>query len=361
VADIFISYARPDVAAAEDLERALEQEGWTVWRDVAIPAGEDLRQTIERELGSAGCVLVLWSRASVASQWVCAEASTAGKRLLPVLIEEVALPLPFNETNTARLVGWRGNRSALEYQMLKSSIQSMLARGPRLPRPPPTWTAPRKRSVFAQRLERFHPTAILVPLTAAAVAYILTSHDEQARNAEVGAPNAALTGEQQQPVAATTTREAASAALGRLKPATEPLEAQLSSGHKASPNPTTKAPTRLERGTTPILTRVPAQCPGTPFASEEHRAALVGDVPILKGAGVMQLYGMSASKSRAKPHVGIKILFSSTRRPMAQATVFEGQALPFTYCEQQYEARVTTIIGQDRLATIAVSSVPGGS
>lgn len=85
------------------------------------------------------------------------------------------------------------------------------------------------------------------------------------------------------------------------------------------------------------------------------------DAPPFVRLNGWKVYGMSASKSREKPHVGIKILFSSTRRPMAQATVFEGQALPFTYCAQKYEARVTTIIGQDRLATIAVSSVPGGS
>jgi hypothetical protein len=116
----------------------------------------------------------------------------------------------------------------------------------------------------------------------------------------------------------------------------------------------------LRRSTAPILTRNATQCPGAPLAAEEHRAAVIGGVPILKGAGVMQLYGMSASKSPEKRFVGIKIAFPSTQQPMVQGTVLEGQALPFTYCEQRYEARVTTIIGQDRMATIAVSSVPGG-
>ncbi|MGZ9020763.1 MAG: toll/interleukin-1 receptor domain-containing protein, partial [Rhodoplanes sp.] len=38
--DIFLSYAREDVSVAQRLARALEDEGWSVWWDRHIPAGQ---------------------------------------------------------------------------------------------------------------------------------------------------------------------------------------------------------------------------------------------------------------------------------------------------------------------------------
>jgi hypothetical protein len=41
MADIFISYARPDRARAKALAEALERNGWSVWWDRGILLGVD--------------------------------------------------------------------------------------------------------------------------------------------------------------------------------------------------------------------------------------------------------------------------------------------------------------------------------
>jgi len=40
MSDIFISYKREEQPAARKLENALESEGWTVWWDPKLPAGD---------------------------------------------------------------------------------------------------------------------------------------------------------------------------------------------------------------------------------------------------------------------------------------------------------------------------------
>ena len=45
--DIFISYARENQSSAQQLAQALEGQGWTVWWDHSLNAGESFRRTIE--------------------------------------------------------------------------------------------------------------------------------------------------------------------------------------------------------------------------------------------------------------------------------------------------------------------------
>ena len=77
---IFISYATPDRDAAKAIAGALEAYGWPVWWDRLIPAGRTWREVIDKALGEAGCVLVLWSAAAVASDWVQEEAAEGRRR-----------------------------------------------------------------------------------------------------------------------------------------------------------------------------------------------------------------------------------------------------------------------------------------
>jgi len=97
MADVFISYARADQARAQTLAVALQQYGWSVWWDRSIVAGDVFDEVIERELDSAKSVVVLWSNASVSSEWVRNEAAVAAKRgaLVPALIDITKAPLEF--------------------------------------------------------------------------------------------------------------------------------------------------------------------------------------------------------------------------------------------------------------------------
>ncbi len=63
---VFISYARPDMAAAEAVEAALTAGGFRVFRDVRdIRAGDNWDLTIERALGECQRMVLLLSSASM--------------------------------------------------------------------------------------------------------------------------------------------------------------------------------------------------------------------------------------------------------------------------------------------------------
>jgi len=107
MADIFLSYKKSDADRVRSLVGALETQGWSVWWDTRLGAGEQWDEVIERELARARCVVVAWSRESVASRWVRTEASEGLERgiLVPVLIDDVAQPLAFRLTQCVPLMG----------------------------------------------------------------------------------------------------------------------------------------------------------------------------------------------------------------------------------------------------------------
>ena len=112
MADIFISYARSDRERARTLAEALEEIRYEVWWDPKIPPGKTFDEVIAEALGNAKCVVVLWSKESVKSEWVKEEASVAKRRkiLVPALIDDVELPLGFGLIQAADLTEWeQGN------------------------------------------------------------------------------------------------------------------------------------------------------------------------------------------------------------------------------------------------------------
>lgn len=110
MAYVFISYASEDRQYARAIAELLENMGCSVWWDRNLLAGQDFSQTIESELYSARCVVVLWSRSSVSSHWVKNEATVGRERgvLVPARIDPVELPLQFRDMHAANLVGWNG-------------------------------------------------------------------------------------------------------------------------------------------------------------------------------------------------------------------------------------------------------------
>src|SRR6478752_4835216 len=99
---VFISYSRTDRDRAKRFAAALQERGHAVWWDDDIAAGQTFDAAIEKALGEAACVVVLWSSTSVKSDWVKTEAAEATRRriLVPVLVDEVAIPLEFRRLQT---------------------------------------------------------------------------------------------------------------------------------------------------------------------------------------------------------------------------------------------------------------------
>jgi len=128
---VFLSYASVDRSRVEVLVKALESEGLDVWWDRDIPRGKNFSRVIEEALGQARSAIVVWTRASVDSEWVFNEASEARKRgmLVPVLIDDVDPPLEFRHLQAARLVDWRGDKNDSEWAGLLEAVRGLASQG----------------------------------------------------------------------------------------------------------------------------------------------------------------------------------------------------------------------------------------
>jgi TolB-like protein len=109
--DIFLSYNREDQARAKLFAEAFEGQGFKVWWDVGLRTGEAYDEVTETALRTAKAVVVLWSKKSVQSRWVRAEATLAdrNKTLVPCMIEACERPIMFELTQTAELGHWQGD------------------------------------------------------------------------------------------------------------------------------------------------------------------------------------------------------------------------------------------------------------
>lgn len=133
--DIFLSYSRADRPKAEIMAKALEADGFSVWWDKVLRAGQTYDEVTESMLREANVVIVLWSETSVKSKWVRAEA-TLGQRnceLVPAMIEEAERPIMFELVQTADLIGWDGDRSDTRWtdfiEDIKRSLRKAKAQG----------------------------------------------------------------------------------------------------------------------------------------------------------------------------------------------------------------------------------------
>jgi TIR domain len=127
MSDVFISYKREEQPVARKLANALEAEGWTVWWDPKLRAGERFNDVIENALNEAKCVIVLWSERSVRSKYVIDEATYAldKDKLVPVLIENVSLPFRFKGVHTRKLLDWDGSKDFSEFRKLVEDIAAI--------------------------------------------------------------------------------------------------------------------------------------------------------------------------------------------------------------------------------------------
>jgi hypothetical protein len=128
VADIFLSYSREDRAIASSLAAILLANGWTLYWDRQLLAGEVFDDVLERELTAARCVVVLWSFRSIASQWVRNEADEGACRnvMVSVRIEDVRVPLAFRRIQAADLCGWQGDANDQRLSDLIRAISALL-------------------------------------------------------------------------------------------------------------------------------------------------------------------------------------------------------------------------------------------
>lgn len=132
MSDVFISYKAEDRSRVEPLVDALEAEGLKVWWDARVSGGDAWRETIAKQLESAGCVIVVWSKRSTGPEgrFVRDEASWAQRRntYLPITIDKVDPPLGFGETQALALRAWKGDAADPRYVAISNCVHSLLGR-----------------------------------------------------------------------------------------------------------------------------------------------------------------------------------------------------------------------------------------
>jgi TolB-like protein len=111
--DVFLSYSREDKAIASRFAEGLRREGFDVWWDQTLHSGDPYDRLTEQALRDSKAAVVLWSRNSVDSRWVRAEATMADRRgiLVPVMVGDCERPLMFELTQAAELAHWKGDQS----------------------------------------------------------------------------------------------------------------------------------------------------------------------------------------------------------------------------------------------------------
>jgi len=126
VSHVFISYARSTEEQAIQVEKALRDTGYGVWRDAELPAHRTYADVIEERLKSANAVVVLWSAEAARSQWVRAEADAARElgTLIQASVDGTVPPMPFNQIQCADLKGWKGGDGA-GWQKLSASVAAL--------------------------------------------------------------------------------------------------------------------------------------------------------------------------------------------------------------------------------------------
>jgi len=119
MSEVFVSYATVDKDRVRPLVKVLVDQGWSVWWDPTIPPGQMFDEVIEKALESARCVVVIWSKESVNSRWVKTEAHEGLLKgiLVPVLFDDVRIPLEFRRIQAAQLSNWAGDLATLQKEV----------------------------------------------------------------------------------------------------------------------------------------------------------------------------------------------------------------------------------------------------
>jgi hypothetical protein len=127
---VFVSYARVDRERVRPLVRFLSTR-FSVWWDEEIEPGTSWRYTIQQQLYEAACVVVVWTSASVFSEFVWTEAQPGKDRgvLVPVLLDAGAvIPVGFSALQYVDLTRWEGADDSV-VRPLMSRVQRLVKRG----------------------------------------------------------------------------------------------------------------------------------------------------------------------------------------------------------------------------------------
>jgi len=168
---VFISFKSDerDVAVADLLHKSLSKRRYKVWWQEELQCGHVWHTDIDTALNSAACVVVLWSPASMASEWVKHEASQAIARRVyaPARLAAMNIDSPFDRMQATDLIDWAGDEAHAGFQNLLKRVEELLP-----PKPTPLTVTSRfaKRHAFTAILLAFAVVSVGLLLQLAATA-----------------------------------------------------------------------------------------------------------------------------------------------------------------------------------------------
>lgn len=129
--DVFFSYSSRDRERVRPVRDALAKQGFEVFWDQQVPAGVNWDTWIRQHLSKARCAIVLWSKASVASENVQHEATVAKQqgKLIPVLLEPLTaeqFPMGLYSVQCVDLRAWDGNPTDADWAKLRQQVEAKL-------------------------------------------------------------------------------------------------------------------------------------------------------------------------------------------------------------------------------------------
>lgn len=126
---VFVSYSRDDRKRVLPVIQLLEAAGYAVWWDGLLAGGERYANTTAHALDTACAVVVLWSKASVASHWVHDEATVGRDRrcLVPLSLDGVEPPLGFRQFQVIDISRARIRRGDDAFEALLRTVAALHA------------------------------------------------------------------------------------------------------------------------------------------------------------------------------------------------------------------------------------------
>ena len=125
--DVFISHDQNDATFAAAIANGLEARGWTCSPGSETVLTELHHQNLQTELEAAKLVIVIWSMASIANEWVRLEATLAHKqgKVFHILRPPARLPSDIEALDTHTMVGTeKDDIEALIIKLVRACAQT---------------------------------------------------------------------------------------------------------------------------------------------------------------------------------------------------------------------------------------------
>lgn len=144
--DVVLCASRENDATIRQLADAVGRLGYSLWQDESPAPDPASFDAVSAQIGAAKAVIVIWSEAAAASDWVRAEANVAAgqKKLVQLSADGRAPPIPFDPAQMISILTWRGEDDHPGWRGVKAALatlcgppQAPAAPVPPAPPPPP--------------------------------------------------------------------------------------------------------------------------------------------------------------------------------------------------------------------------------